>query len=165
MYKTSEMEFKKTPLKKVSIDEHPEAYFVPDVVDTTVSFARNFGGYCRSDIAVINEQNNGEVAMALIDRLTQLPSDGKTDVSDRDLRMSMRSRYCQTPSEQCLFIEQQMKLADDRQEELAKKSALEADKQKSLEERKKFFESMTEEERAEFKTLLRKNKMKKYAED
>ena len=64
-------------------------------------FAQNYGGYPRSDIALINEQNNISVARAMLEQLTDYGSSQVTnaDLSDTQIRESLQSKYSQSPSE------------------------------------------------------------------
>lgn len=141
-----------------------ERFYTADVVDTTRSYARNYGGYCRNDIALINEQDNQEVALSMLDRLRELPHDGSTDKSVEELRQSHRSRYCQTSSEQCIWIENQLEIAENKAKLLAEdERKLELSKQES-ERRKAFEDSLTSEEREKIRSIRREKELREYAE-
>lgn len=88
-------------------------YAVSDL--TKEDFARNFGGYPRSDIAIINEQQNLSVARAMLENLPDYHSADSPNVgSDVDVLNSVRSKYMQSPSEILPFIEKEIEKRDVR---------------------------------------------------
>lgn len=90
-------------------------FFASDSVGNR-SFAQNYGGYPRSDIALINEQQSLQVAQNLLNNLNEYSSDGSTaGLSDIEIMMAHKSKYCQTPSERVRWIENQMQLYRDRE--------------------------------------------------
>ena len=80
-------------------------------------FVTNYGGWPRSDLALINEQTDLGVAKAMAAQLVDFNSD-KPDfhrgMSDTEIIMQSRSKYCQAPSEQIKFIERQISERDAR---------------------------------------------------
>lgn len=101
-------------------------FFASDSIGNR-AFAQNFGGYPRSDIALINEQQSLQVAQNLLNNLSEYQSDGSTSgLSDLEIMMSHKSKYCQTPSEKVRWIESQMQVYRDREAaKLAEKQAAE----------------------------------------
>lgn len=157
--------FVRKPLVRPVREEHPNAYYVADVVDTRVSFARNFGGYVRNDIAVINEQNNSDVVSSLLDRLVVRQQDGKVDIPDADLRSSLRSRYCQTAAEQTSWLEHQIEIADNLAVEREKAAQAAQELAKNREERLKLRESLTADEKEEIRKAKRSQKLKELVDE
>lgn len=82
-------------------------FFVADVLGAE-RFAQNYGGYPRSDIALINEQNDLRMAEQTLARLQQYPEVPQTAVSDTEILLAHRSKYCQTASENIRFFEQEI---------------------------------------------------------
>lgn len=66
-------------------------------------FARNYGGYPRSDIALINDQQNIQVAQAMLDKLPNIHVNGSLD--DVSAKAALTSKYMQCPSEIIPYIE------------------------------------------------------------
>lgn len=84
-------------------------FFLPDVIGSR-KFVRNFAGYPRSDIAIINEQTNQKVAEALLNDLVDYSSNSVH--SDTDFQLSLRSKYCQTPSEMIRYFDGELARRD-----------------------------------------------------
>ncbi len=84
-------------------------FFVCDVIGAQ-RFARNFGGHPRSDIALINEQNDLRVAENLLNRLQDYGSAPNVNqgLSDSEILLSHRSKYCQAPAEQIAYFESEL---------------------------------------------------------
>lgn len=84
-------------------------FFCADVVGNK-RFAFNYGGYPRSDLAIINEQSNLQVAKAMLQELPYGSADGTFDssVPDQDLLLGLKSKYMQTPSEMIGYIESEI---------------------------------------------------------
>lgn len=77
------------------------------------SFERNESGYIRSDIARIREEQDIAVATALMSRLQEIPStDRNAGLTDAQILLQHRSKYCQTPSEMTKYIESQLERRD-----------------------------------------------------
>lgn len=167
MFKCPNYEMKPKDLRPSygEVNKEPSRFYCADVVDTTKSAVRNYGGYCRSDIALINEESNAEVAANLLNRLVERPSDGSVDMTPEQLRLSHRSKYCQTPSEQCLWIENQMEIADNKAlANLEEEQRENAEKERSR-QRKAFEDSLTSEEKEMIRKMRRDKELKSYVED
>lgn len=79
------------------------------------NFAQNFGGYPRSDIAIIEDQQNISVARSMLEQLPDYRSMDKSDLrSDAEVLFSVRSKYMQSPSEILPFIEKEIEKRDAR---------------------------------------------------
>lgn len=94
---------------------------------TKNKFAQNFGGYPRSDIAQILEQQNVAVAEAMLE---QLPDYGRSDnpnagKTDAEIMLGVQSKYMQSPAEILPYIEKQCRLRDERL--IAEQEAAKAD--------------------------------------
>lgn len=88
--------------------ENKERFFMPDV-PLNKSFVRNHAGYPRSEVAQIREQQNEQVALAMLSQLSEVPASYQSaDLSDETIMMAHRSKYCQTPSEMLSHIENQL---------------------------------------------------------
>lgn len=81
-------------------------FYLPDVLGSK-KFAQNYGGYPRSDIALIEEQTNLKVAKAMLEDLVDYSS-ANSSQSDTDFQLSLRSKYCQTPSEMVEYFENEI---------------------------------------------------------
>ncbi len=84
-------------------------FFCADVVGNK-RFAFNYGGYPRSDLAIINEQSNLQVAKAMLQELPYGSANGTFDSSipDQELLLGLKSKYLQTPSEIIGYIESEL---------------------------------------------------------
>lgn len=92
-------------------------FFVCDVLGPQ-RFAQNYGGYPRSDIALINEQNDLRLAEQTLARLQQFPDVPQSAKTDVEILLSHRSKYCQTASENIRYYEQEInRLAAKREAE------------------------------------------------
>lgn len=90
-------------------------FFCADVVGAR-RFAQNYGGYPRSDIALINEQQNLSVAQSMLENL---PDFGTKDnpnqgLVDAQIVKGVRSKYMQSPAEVLPYIEQKIQERNDR---------------------------------------------------
>lgn len=92
-----------------------EAFFCPDVVGDK-RFALNFAGYPRSEIAQINAAADLNQQINLLSQLTDFSSDSNPNagLSDADIMLGHRSKYCQTASEQVRWLESQIHERDVR---------------------------------------------------
>lgn len=84
-------------------------FYVADVIGNK-AFAKNYGGYPRSDIALINEQTNISVARSMLEALPELPE--SSPAADGEYKLSLRSKYCQTPSEVISYLEDELEKRD-----------------------------------------------------
>lgn len=104
-------------------------FFTTDVVGDK-SFAQNFGGYPRSDIAMINEQQNIAVQKALLDKLeTITPDNSNAGLSDVEIALGHRSKYQQAPSEMQSWLSDQLAIRDAKRLEYARQMAAKAAEQ------------------------------------
>lgn len=91
-------------------------FFTADVVGNK-RFAQNFGGYPRSEIAEINDAVSLEMQKSLLNQLEdyRYMADGQNaGLSDVELSMSHRSKYCQAPSEQQDWLVEQIQIHNAR---------------------------------------------------
>lgn len=147
-------------------ESDPRAFYKPVDEYTSREFARNYGNHPRSDVALLNEQTDMTAVNWLLDKLQQRPSDGVgADVSDKELSINHKSRYCQTASEMIDYYEGLLKIRDDR--ELAQMEEKErASKEKEFaERRRKLRESLTQEEREALRAARRKREVDELLDD
>lgn len=105
-------------------------FYTPDVVFADKAFAQNFGGYPRSDIAIINEQQNIVVQKALLDKLeTITPDNSNAGLSDVEISQGHRSKYQQAPSEMQSWLSGQLAIRDAKRAEYARQMAAKAAEQ------------------------------------
>ena len=85
-------------------------FFVADVVGDK-SFSKNYGGYPLSDISLINEQQNAQVAQVMLEKLRDYHTEGNPNYGKSDVQvlLGMQSKYCQTASECVRYVESQLK--------------------------------------------------------
>lgn len=103
-----------------------ELFYCPDVVGSH-RFAQNYGGYPRSDISLINEQTNMQLAQQMLQQLMDYGSSDSPNagLSDAEIMMSHKSKYCQSPSELIRYYEDMIDLRNSRQASKASESAKE----------------------------------------
>ena len=99
---------------KINKDKKNAAAFFQLDMMTSKSFAKNYGNHPRSDIALINEQQNLQAAQNLLNRLQVLPDDKRVGVSESQLIANMRSKYCQTQGEMIRHFENLLEVRDKR---------------------------------------------------
>lgn len=139
----------------------PRLFYKPVDEYTSRAFAQNYGGYPRSDVALLNEQTDLTAVNWLLDRLAQRPGDGVgDDVSDFDLSISHKSKYCQTASEMINHYENLLKVRDDRELECMDSKEREKAAKEFEDRRSRLRETLTSEE----KEYLRKQKRQKEIE-
>lgn len=98
-------------------------FFTADVISDK-EFAQNFGGYPRSDIAIINEQQNLAVQKALLDKLSVItPDTSNAGRSDAEIMLSHRSKYQQTATEMQSWLQDQLAVRDAKRAQLAREMA------------------------------------------
>ena len=122
----------------------------------------NYGGWPRSDLALINAQTDMGVAKALANQVTVLPdSDQNAGLTDAEIMLNGKSKYAQSPAEYMRYIEQQIELRDSkilteqRIQSQAKKVAAERAAEQELRD------SLTPEEREEVRVAKRKKQINK----
>ena len=88
-------------------------FFCADVVGGK-RFAMNFGGYPRSEIAEINACADINQQANLLAQLADYsPSDNpNAGLTDAEIMLGHRSKYCQTASEQTRWLEDQLRQRD-----------------------------------------------------
>lgn len=87
-------------------------FYVADVLGNR-KFAQNYAGFPRSDIALINEQQDIRVAKGLLESLADYSQPNiNQGRSDAELLLSVRSKYCQTASEQVRYFENEIAKRD-----------------------------------------------------
>lgn len=104
-------------------------FYCPCGTLDTKSFARNYGGYPRSDLAIINEQTDLNVAKAMLSNLVQIPDGKPNPQSDAEQILSLRSKYCQSIDEQVKYTERMLTLRDEKIAQLRARQIV-ADKEK-----------------------------------
>lgn len=123
-------------LKREFNEVTSSTFYRPDVVDSSLNFAKNYGGYVRNDIALINDQTSLSVAQALAEKLVpRNVADGSSvDTPNTELLFSLKSRYNQTPSEVISHIEKvmqkQIDFAIDKESESADVKELQEKKER-----------------------------------
>lgn len=128
---------------------------------TANSFARNYGGHPRSDVALLNEQNDLNGVNAILARLDERKSDGYgPDVSDSDIRIAFKSKYCQSASEMIKYYENLLEVRD----KLALEKMEESEREKAASELKAKRDALRATLTAEEKEYLRKAKRDKEIE-
>ena len=139
--------------------ENASAFFAVTDLNSQKSFTKNFGGYPRSDIAIINDEQNEEVALQFMANLAERASDGFVDADDAALLASHRSRYCQTPSEMVSFVENILSQRDEKR--LAKADDEEKAKiEKERDERRRLLlDSLSSSERDDVNAAKRRAKL------
>lgn len=139
--------------------KNSSAFYCGDVLHLTGDEFKNYGGWQRNELAIINEQNSEAVAQALCDKLYQLHDDGvlESDVSDTELRLHLKPRWCQTPSEQIAFNERMLEIRDSRIEAKRKAAAERAEADRIVAEKDALWNSLSAEEK---ETLLKKKREK-----
>lgn len=108
------VEPKELILPKLAKDGSNKGDFYSTETLVSKKFAQNFGGYPRSDIAIINDQNNMAVARAMIEQLIDYssvgnPNDGK---SDTEIMLGVQSKYMQSPAEFLPYFENEIAKRD-----------------------------------------------------
>lgn len=79
-------------------------------------FAQNYGGYPRSDIALINEQQNLSVAQSMLENLPDFgtQNDPNQGLNDIEIMLGVHSKYMQSPAEILPYLEKQIQVRNDR---------------------------------------------------
>lgn len=79
-------------------------------------FAQNYGGYPRSDIALINEQQNLSVAESMLENLPDFSTQNNPNqgLSDIEIIKGIQSKYMQSPAEVIPYLEKKIQERNDR---------------------------------------------------
>lgn len=91
-------------------------FFCADVVGSR-QFAQNFGGYPRSEIAIINECQNAVLQESLIKQLDDFRASADAQnvgVPDAELMLAHKSKYQQTASEVQQYYYDMLTIRDSR---------------------------------------------------
>lgn len=144
--------------KKSNIDD----FFKVDVAGNK-ALPLNYGGWIRSDLAVLNAANDMNVAKALANSLVELPDSttGNVGLTDEEIILQARSKYSQTPSEMTRYIEQQIEFRDQQVAVVQRAAAQKAAAFAHAKELNDLKDSLTPEEREEVRAESRKNQIKK----
>ena len=134
------------------------AFFAVADIPTQKSFVRNYGGYVRSDIAQIIDEQNQEVALQLSTRLLERPDD-TSDKSVVDLVAAHHSKYAQTPSELIEFIDNQLALRDEKRAEKATDEEKQKIEKEAADRRRSLFDSLSSSERDDLNDKKRKKEI------
>lgn len=139
------------------------AYYAADIVNKDDDCFKNYGGYPRSELAIINEQQSLDIAKMQLDAVQILPDDTKLekDVSDLELQFALKSRYLQTPSEIISYNERLLAERDRRAQVAAAKKAAAEEARRDAEELQALRDSLTEDERAEIIKRKRSSELDK----
>lgn len=120
---------------KVSKDsKNVNAFYKADTI-VMKDFMLNFGGYPRSEVAIINDQANAVLAEDMLSRLVVMPTDDNANVglSDAEIMLSHRSKYCQMPSEQIEFLDGVLSRRDAKIREMQEQKRMEDEARKAAE--------------------------------
>ena len=137
------------------------AFYKADTFGTDQDCFRNYGGYPRNELALINETESLEVAKTLANKLIQLNDDTKVDVPDSELSLMLKSKYCQAPSEQIKWYDS---ILEHRDSIAAKRACERAERQRVAKEQAELQElkdSLTPEEKEEIRIAKRKKQTSK----
>lgn len=138
--------------------ENVNAFYTVCDIPTQQSFARNYGGYVRSDIAQIIEEQNQEVAVQLSARLVERPDDTSDD-SVVDLIAAHRSKYVQTPSEMISWLDNQLAIRDEKQAAQATEEEKLKIEKEAADRRRQLFDSLNSQERDDLNDKKRKKEI------
>ena len=97
------------------------------IVDTSRKFILNHGGYPRSELAQIFEQENLVAQANLLDQMVDYTPDSNPTAGLTDVEISLmhRSKYLQTPNEMQTWLDGQILIRDAKRQE-AYEAALKA---------------------------------------
>lgn len=92
-------------------------FYMADVIGNR-RFVQNYGGYPRSDISQILDLQDLNQQALLLNELTDYSSDSNPNagLSDAEIMLGHRSKYCQTASEQVAWLENQLHERDVRRQ-------------------------------------------------
>lgn len=82
------------------------------------SFVNNYGGWPRSDLAIINEQTDFNVAKAMLANIEQFPESQRSNFSEAELLIMNKSKYTQSISENLAYTEKVLQFRDEKLAEL-----------------------------------------------
>lgn len=134
------------------------AFYAVADIPTQKSFVRNYGGYVRSDIAQIIDEQNQEVALQLSSRLLERPDD-TSDKSVVDIIAAHHSKYAQTPSEMIEFIDSRLALRDEKRAAKASDEEKQKIEKEAADRRRSLFDSLSSSERDDLNDKKRKKEI------
>lgn len=108
------------PMKPIiEMEESSDPHGFYQIVDDFAAqdFAKNYGGFARSDVAILEEQEDLTYVNNLLARLNERHSDGVLEsvMSDADLMLAHKSKYCQSASEKIKYYENLLEERDRRE--------------------------------------------------
>lgn len=103
-------------LKTIKKDGSNKGDFFGVETMSSQKFAQNYGGYPRSDIALINEQQNLSVAESMLENLPDFGTQNNPNqgLSDIEIIKGVQSKYMQSPAEILPYLEQKIQERNDR---------------------------------------------------
>lgn len=142
-------------------------FYTGDVLNLRGDEFKNYGGWPRNELAIINEQQSEAIAQAMCDKLVQVHDDGtlEKDMPDSELRLQLKSRYCQTPSEQTAHFERLLEIRDER---IAEKQRIANERAEELRIQKKkddLWNSLTPEEKEQVLKRKREKEVESLIDD
>lgn len=103
-------------LKTINKDGSNKGDFYGVETLSSQKFAQNYGGYPRSDIALINEQQNLSVAESMLENLPDFGTQNNPNqgLSDTEIIKGVQSKYMQSPAEVLPYLEKKIQERNDR---------------------------------------------------
>ena len=140
-----------------------ELFYFPTDPITAKQCSKNYGGYIRNDIQLILEQTDETVAAELLLRLQDRQGDGISEqtLSDSDLLLAYKSKYCQTNSEMVDYYDRLLAMRDERRN----KERQDKEDAETVESKHKIRESLWNSMSAAEKDEYLQNKRKREIEE
>lgn len=160
------------PKREFYKSSHVPTYELKDDCSNASDFAKvdvlgnkplcvNYGGWSRSDLAVINAQTDIKIAQSMAHNLVELPESGMVDKTDAEIMLLAKSKYLQSNSEQARWIESQINFRDEQLIKRAELQQKQSDAVRAEQERQAIKDSLTPEEREEIRVAKRKKQTSK----
>lgn len=125
-------------------------------------FNNNYAGWPRSDLALIDSQTDLKVAKAMAMELETFDvSNYNEGLTDAEIMLQARSKYCQSPSEQMRYYERMLEIRDKEAAQVSVLRARAAAAARAAKEEQDLKDSLTPEEREEVRSQSRKNQIHK----
>lgn len=125
-------------------------------------FNDNYAGWPRSDLALIDSQSDFKVAKAMAMELVQFDSPNVNDgLTDQEILLQAKSKYCQAPSEQMKYYERMIELRDQKRADRAAIESRQAAEAEAARAEQELKDSLTPEEREEVRSAKRKMEINK----
>lgn len=145
---------------------NPHAFYKPVDDYTSREFARNYGGHPRSDIALLNDQTDMSAVNWLLDKLQQRPGDGVgPEISDRELSIAHKSKYCQTAAEMIQYYDDLLRIRDERELEQIQEKDRAAKEKEFAERRRRLRESLSQDELDSLRKAKRQKEIDELLDD